>query len=68
MHPSKAKRLKKFLSVVDDKGANLKTLMEEMNLRNRSSFVNAYITPNLAEDYIAIYIRSPPIIQCSHTT
>ena len=48
MHASKAKRLKKFLSVVGEKGANMKTLMEEMNLRNRSSFVNTYITPNLA--------------------
>jgi hypothetical protein len=28
--------------------------MEGMNLRNRSSFVNTYITPNLAEGYIAI--------------
>lgn len=60
MHPSKAKRLKKFLSVVGEKGANMKTLMEEMNLRNRSSFVNAYITPNLAKGYIAmLYPESP---------
>ena len=60
MHPSKAKRLKKFLSVVGEKGVNLKTLMEEMNLRNRSSFVNAYITPNLVEGYIAmLYPESP---------
>ena len=60
MHPSKAKRLKKFLSVVGEKGANLKTLMEEMDLRNRSSFVNAYITPNLEDGYIAmLYPESP---------
>lgn len=60
MHPSKTKRLKKFLSVVGEKGANLKALMEEMNLRNRSSFVNAYITPNLADGYIAmLYPESP---------
>ena len=60
IHPSKAIRLKKFLSVVGEKGANLKTLMEEMNLRNRSSFVNAYITPNLAEGFIAmLYPESP---------
>ena len=60
MHASKAKRLKKFLSVVGEKGANMKTLMEEMNLRNRSSFVNAYITPNLTEGYIAmLYPESP---------
>ena len=60
MHPSKAKRLKKFLSVVGEKGANLKTLMEKMNLRNRSSFVNAYITPNLTEGHIAmLYPESP---------
>lgn len=60
MHISKAKRLKKFLSVVGEKGANMKTLMEEMNLRNRSSFVNAYITPNLTEGYIAmLYPESP---------
>jgi hypothetical protein len=29
MHASKAKRLKKFLSVVGEKGTNMKTLMEE---------------------------------------
>ncbi|MGM9833754.1 MAG: ATP-binding protein [Candidatus Limisoma sp.] len=57
---NKAKRLKKFLSIVGEDGANLKTLMEVMNLRNRSSFVNTYINPNLAEDYIAmLYPESP---------
>ena len=53
---SKAKRIKRFLSIVSEKGANLKILMEEMNLRNRSSFVNAYITPNLAEGYAVILL------------
>lgn len=60
MHPSKAKRMKKFLAVVGEKGANLKTLMEGMNLRNRSSFVNAYITPNLADGYIAMLYPEAP--------
>ncbi len=60
MRPSKVKRLRTFLSVVGENGANLKTLMEGMNLRNRSSFVNAYITPNLADGNIAmLYPESP---------
>ena len=32
----------------------MKTLMEEMNLRNRSSFVNTHIITNLTEGYITI--------------
>lgn len=60
MHQSKAKRQKKFLSVVGENGANLKFLMDRMNLRNRASFVNTYIAPNLAEGYIAmLYPESP---------
>ena len=57
---AKNKRLKKFLLAIGENGANLKTLMDGMNLRNRSSFVNTYIAPNLAEGYIAmLYPESP---------
>jgi len=57
---AKNKRLKKFLMAIGENGANLKTLMDDMDLRNRSSFVNTYIAPNLAEGYIAmLYPESP---------
>lgn len=54
------KRLKKFLLTIGANGANLKTLMDGMNLRNRSSFVNTYIAPNLAEGYIAMLYPEVP--------
>ena len=57
---AKNKRLKKFLMAIGENGANLKALMDDMDLRNRSSFVNTYIAPNLAEGYIAmLYPESP---------
>ena len=57
---AKDKRQKKFLSVIGENGSNLKALMDSMNLRNRSSFMNTYIAPNLAEGYIAmLYPESP---------
>lgn len=57
---AKDKRQKKFLSVIGKNGSNLKALMDSMNLRNRSSFMNTYIAPNLAEGYIAmLYPESP---------
>ena len=54
---AKNKRLKKFLMAIGENGANLKALMDDMDLRNRSSFVNTYIAPNLAEGYIAMLSR-----------
>ena len=57
---AKNKRLKKFLIAIGENGANLKTLMDNMDLRNRSSFVNTYITPNLAEGYIAMLYPEAP--------
>jgi ATP-dependent DNA helicase RecG len=57
---AKNKRIKKFLMSIGENGANLKTLMDSMNLRNRSSFVNTYIAPNLAEGYIAMLYPEAP--------
>lgn len=57
---AKNKRLKKFLTAIGKNGANLKALMDDMDLRNRSSFVNTYITPNLAEGYIAMLYPEVP--------
>ena len=57
---AKNKRQKKFLSAIGENGTNLKTLMDDMNLRNRSSFVNTYITPNLTEGYIAMLYPEAP--------
>ena len=57
---AKNKRLKKFLTAIGENGANLKALMDDMDLRNRSSFVNTYITPNLAEGYIAMLYPEVP--------
>lgn len=57
---NKAKRNKTFLSIIGENGANLKVLMEGMNLRDRKSFMRTYIAPNLAEGYIAmLYPESP---------
>ena len=57
---AKNKRLKKFLLAIGENGANLKELMDEMNLRNRSSFVNTYIGPNLSEGFIAMLYPEIP--------
>ena len=60
MTPYQAKRLKKFLSLVGDKGSNMKALMEGMNLQNRPSFVNSFITPNITNGYIAMLYPELP--------
>lgn len=57
---NKAQRLNKFLSLIGENGANLKSLMEGMNLHDRKSFVNNYINPSISEGYIAmLYPESP---------
>jgi len=53
--------------VIGENGANLKALMDGMNLRNRSSFVNTYIAPYLAKGYIAMLYPEAKTTQCSHT-
>ena len=55
---SKAQKLKTFLSIIGENGANLKMLMKSMHLRDRKSFVNNYINPNLSEGYIAMLGRA----------
>ena len=66
VHPStskdnnKAHKLKTFLSIIGENGANLKMLMESMHLRDRKSFVNNYINPNLSEGYIAMLYPEIP--------
>ena len=45
---------------IGENGANLKALMDDMDLRNRYSFVNTYIAPNLAEGYIAMLYPEAP--------
>ena len=57
---SKAQKLKTFLSIIGENGANLKMLMESMHLRDRKSFVNNYINPNLSEGYIAMLYPEIP--------
>ena len=57
---SKAQKLKAFLSIIGENGANLKMLMEGMHLRDRKSFVNNYINPNLLEGYIAMLYPEIP--------
>jgi ATP-dependent DNA helicase RecG len=57
---SKAQKLKMFLSTIGEKGANLKMLMECMHLRDRKSFVNNYINPNLSEGFIAMLYPEVP--------
>ena len=49
-----------FLSIIGENGASLKMLMEGMHLRDRKSFVNNYINPNLAEGYIAMLYPEIP--------
>ena len=57
---NKAQKLKKFLSIIGENGANLKMMMEGMHLRDRKSFVNNYINPNLSEGYIAMLYPEIP--------
>ena len=56
----KAQKLKTFLSIIGENGANLKMLMEGMHLRDRKSFVNNYINPNLSEGFIAMLYPEIP--------
>ena len=57
---AKAKRLKSLLSAIGSNGSNLKALMETMNRKDRKTFVNTYITPNIEAGYIAmLYPESP---------
>ena len=49
-----------FFSIIGENGANLKLLMEGMHLRDRKSFVNNYINPNLSEGYIAMLYPEIP--------
>ena len=56
----KAQKLKTFLSIIGENGANLKMLMEGMHLRDRKSFVNNYINPNLSDGYIAMLYPEIP--------
>ena len=57
---SKAQKLKIFLSIIGENGASLKMLMEGMHLRDRKSFVNNYINPNLSEGFIAMLYPEIP--------
>ena len=57
---NKVLKLKAFLSIIGENGASLKMLMEGMHLRDRKSFVNNYINPNLSEGYIAMLYPEIP--------
>ena len=57
---NKVLKLKAFLSIIGENGASLKMLMEGMHLRDRKSFVNNYINPNLAEGYSAMLYPEIP--------
>jgi ATP-dependent DNA helicase RecG len=57
---NRAQKLKTFFSIIGENGANLKLLMEGMHLRDRKSFVNNYINPNLSEGYIAMLYPEIP--------
>ena len=57
---NRSQKLKTFLSSIGENGANLKLLMEGMHLRDRKSFVNNYINPNLSEGYIAMLYPEIP--------
>ena len=57
---NKTLKLRAFLSIVGENGASLKMLMEGMHLRDRKSFVNNYINPNLSEGYIAMLYPERP--------
>ncbi|MBO6026851.1 MAG: putative DNA binding domain-containing protein [Bacteroidales bacterium] len=54
------KRLKMFLSIIGDNGANMKTLMDKMQLKHRPSFISKYITPSLRKGYIAMLYPETP--------
>ena len=57
---NRTQKLKSFFSIIGENGANLKMLMEGMHLRDRKSFVNNYINPNLSEGYIAMLYPEVP--------
>ena len=57
---SEVLKLKAFLSIIGENGASLKKLIEGMHLRDRKSFVNNYINPNLSEGYIAMLYPEIP--------
>ncbi len=57
---NKTLKLRAFLSIIGENGASLKMLMEGMHLRDRKSFVNNYINPNLSEGYIAMLYPERP--------
>ncbi len=57
---NKVLKIKAFFSIIGENGASLKMLMEGMHLRDRKSFVNNYINPNLAEGYIAMLYPEIP--------
>lgn len=56
----KAKRLKALLSAIGSKGANIKTLMESLQRKDRKSFLSTYITPNIEAGYIAMLFPESP--------
>lgn len=57
---TKLKRLRALLSIIGDKGSNLKVLMEQMRLKDRKSFVKNYIDPCLKAGYIAMLYPETP--------
>ena len=56
----KKKRLIILFSLIGDKGANLKTLMDKMKLKHRQNFLNTYINPNVEEGNIAMLYPEKP--------
>lgn len=56
----KARRIKALLSIIGDKGANLKTLMEVLRLRDRKNLLYTYINPNVEEGNIAMLYPEKP--------
>ena len=56
----KARRIKALLSIIGDKGANLKTLMEGLRLRDRKNLLYTYINPNVEEGNIAMLYPEKP--------
>ncbi|MBO7480888.1 MAG: hypothetical protein J6T63_02140, partial [Bacteroidales bacterium] len=54
------KRLETFLSSIGNDGANIKTLMERMKRKDKKSFVNTYINPNLESGYITMLYPDVP--------
>ena len=49
-----------LFSLIGDKGANLKTLMDKMKLKHRQNFLNTYINPNVEEGNIAMLYPEKP--------